>query len=245
MTPTNLNYSIFRPAGITVGVGLIMSLIAAMGVGCNVGGNATATNPETGDYSARSGPVVEMTYANVPFEEMLTEANVIVAGKIADIGKTMWNQDSGAYWEEVIKDANGETTIHALPYYEVTILPERLLADSLGISDGQLVVTVLGTSPTDHQPTAQDFNLQSGDEIIAFVRQGEIAWWNGKVIYDTETSSFESGRKPVLLFMGNPANSYLLKGQDGLYQLPVTEQQSGPLSLEELMKMISESREAK
>ena len=127
-------------------------------------------------------------------------------------------------------------------YYEVTISPEQIIADSFGIKEDQLVITVLGTSPTDYQITDHDYRLKSGDEIIVFVRQGEIAWWNGKVTYNKETSSFESGRKLVLLFMGVPNNSYLLKGQDGLYRFLATQEQSSPLSLGELTKLIQEKR---
>lgn len=106
--------------------------------------------------------------------------------------------------------------MRALPYYEVTISPEQVIADSFGVKD-QLVVTVVGTSPVDYQTTAQDFGLKSGDEIIAFVEQGEIAWWNGRVTYNKTAGSFEMGMKPVLMFMGYPGDSYLLKGPDGLY----------------------------
>jgi hypothetical protein len=87
-----------------------------------------------------------------------------------------------------------------------------------------------------------DFNLKPGDEIIVFVRQGQIAWRSGEVTYDQETSSFDSSWKSALLFMGNPANSYVLKGADNLYRSSADQEQASPLSWDELIKVIEEIR---
>jgi len=223
-------------------VGLTLSLLGAMGVGLNAGVNETTTNSEIKSYSGPPAAAVEMSYGAVTFEEMIERANVILTGRVTNIGETRWNQDSGAYWEETIKDEIGETTVPALPYYEVTISPEQIIADSFGILADQLVVTVIGTSPVDYPATDHDASLKRGDEIVAFVRQGEIAWYNGKVTYNKATFSFETGMKPVLLFMGYPDNSYLLKGQDGLYRFLARPEQPSPFSLGELTKLIQEKR---
>lgn len=67
---------------------------------------------------------------------MIKNADVIVAGKVIAIGETRWNQDSGQYWEETFQYGAYETIVSALPYYEITMSVDRLLADSPGIEEG-------------------------------------------------------------------------------------------------------------
>lgn len=240
MMPVKLVFSIIGLTGLGVGVGLTIRLLGAPGVGSKGGVNGTTTSLNIESYSGPPAPVVAMSYGAVSFEEMMKGASVILAGKVTNIGETKWNKDSGAYWEETIKDEIGETTVTALPYYEVTISLGQVIADSFGITD-QLVVTVVGTSPADYPIATEDFGLTSGADIIAFVEQGEIAWGN-EVTYNEATYSFESAMKPVLRFMGYPRDSCLLKGEDGLYRFLGRPELSGPFSSGELTRLIQEKR---
>lgn len=239
MKPAKLIFSILGLAGLGVAVGLTIRLLGAMGVGFGAGVNQT-TNSDIKSYSGRPPARVQFSYGAVSFEEMVKGASVILAGKVTNIGETKWNQDSGAYWEKTIKDEIGETTVTALPYYEVTISPEQIIVESFGVKD-QLVVTLIGTSPADYPIAAEDFGLKSGADIIAFVEQGEIAWGN-EVTYNEATYSFESAMKPVLGFMGYPRDSYLLKGEDGLYRFLGRPEPSRPFSSGELAELIQEKR---
>jgi hypothetical protein len=150
----------------------------------------------TSVLNASSKPIppdtFESTYEYVPFETMIKEANVIVAGKVVAISETRWNQDSGEYWEETFKDGDYETIVSALPYYEITMSVDQLLADSLGVKESQLIITVIGASPVDHPEQASPIHPKSGDEIVAFVRQGEIGWRSGPVTYNKDEGSLES-----------------------------------------------------
>jgi hypothetical protein len=242
MKPMKVLFSLLILVGLAVGIGLTISLLAPMGIRFNTGVNETSTNSNSATYAGRPPVAVEMTYATVSFDEMIARADIILAGQVTKIGETKWNQDSGAYWEQSIKDDNGETIVHALPYYEVMLTPEQIIIDSLGIKGDQLVITVIGTSPSDYQTAIHENSLKSGDNIITFVRKAEIAWWAGEVTFNKETNSFESGKKPVLLFMGSPDSSYLLRRPDGLYRFVARQDEPGPLSLGELTKLVQEKR---
>jgi hypothetical protein len=226
-----------------VGVGLILTILGIRITGFSTGGNGTLTNRDIESYPKQAPGFVAASYAAVSFEEMAKRSQVILAGQVTNIGETKWNQDNGSYWEETVKDDIGETTIAGLPYYEVTILPEQIILDSVG-TEGQLVITVIGTSPANSQEAGMgDFSLKPGNEVVVFVRQGQLAWRSGEVTYDQETNSFDSGHRSVLFFMGNPDSSYLLKGADDLYRSSVDQEQASPLSLDELIKVIEEIRE--
>ncbi len=142
------------------------------------------------------------TYAAMSLDERLAQADVIVAGKIVEISDTRWNQDSGAYWQEV--DEEGEQVRQALPLYTVTIAVRETLAGTL--SDSFLTVTILGVSPRsaghdDHAPAI-------GDEVVLMASQTQLAW--------------RDGNRTVWYPLGYPAESYLVQANDGLYYLPDT-----------------------
>lgn len=209
--------------------------------------------PIVGDAHQPQPPAIfNSSYAYLPFETMIKEAEVIVAGKVIAIGETRWNQDSGQYWEETFPSNGYETVVSALPYYEITMSVDHLLADSLGVKDSQLVIIVIGPSPIDHQAEASSIHPKSGDDIVAFVGQGEIGWRSGQITYNKDDGSLETGRKAALLLMGGPDNSHLLKNADNLYDrpsakdspYPPAEELTAPISLETLAKMVQEKRAA-
>ena len=213
--------------------GMLFLLLAVVGIKFTAGKIETTAIPPIERSYKPPGPSFSASYAYVPFVEMIKYADLILTGQVTNIGETKWNQDSGEYWEETFKDEIGETTIPALPYYEVTISPAQIIVDALGINEDQLVVTVVGMSGEN--------NLKTGDEMYTFVRQGEMAWYDGNVTYNAKTYSFETGWKSVLFFTGAPDQSYLLKGPDGQYQFVENYEQLGPFSLDELINLIQEN----
>lgn len=228
---------------------LSLNILAILGItfGCsntpkiNNIGETASTPPAIEHSSGQSAPVFISSYVYTPFDEMVKSADVIFLGQITHIGETKWNQDSGEYWQETIKDEFGETIVPALPYFEVTISPVQMIVNTLDI-EGPVVVTVLEHSPLDS--LGGEFDLKIGDEIITFVSQSEIAWYFGEVTYNNSTKAFESGRKTVLLFTAAPNQSSLMKNNDGSYQLSTDMEQVGPFSLDELISLIEEKRGA-
>ncbi len=153
---------------------------------------------------------LEFTYADVSFEERMQQAQVVLAGKVLSISPTKWNQDSGDYWEEEIDG----TLYSALPYYEIEVSTEQLLSPSEGIGQS-LIITVLGTAPHETGVAAADglavisdsnLPLAIGDEVVIFVRQTDLAW--------------RDGSRAVWYFMGDPVQSFMKMGKDGLYTVP-------------------------
>ncbi|MCL7453403.1 MAG: hypothetical protein M8467_10190 [Anaerolineae bacterium] len=192
------------------------------------------------------------SYAYESFEWMLENADVIAAGKVLAIGQTRWNQDNGEYWEESLQDDSGsETVVSATPCYTLTLSVDRLLVGSLGLKEDRLVTTVVGVSPLDQPAATPPFHPRIGDEIVAFVRRGEIGWYNGDIRYDPE-GGFEIGRKTALLFVGGPDNAHLITNGQGLYYRPsATQSPFAPaaeltraISLDELATMVGEKRAA-
>jgi hypothetical protein len=228
--------------GVILGISLYLFSV-------NADNNTTSTS--TSNMPIPSS-IFEGSYEYASMERMFKEANVIVAGKVLSISETKWNQDSGEYWEETFQHNGSETIVGALPYYEITMSVDNLLADSLGVKNGQLTITTIGISPVDDQEEASPFHPKSGDEIVAFVRQGEIGWRGGEIRYNKEDGSIETGRKAALLFMGGPDTSHLLKNEAGLYFRPSAESSPFPpeeelttaVSIEDLARTIHEERAA-
>lgn len=139
------------------------------------------------------------------------------------ISETRWNQDSGEYWEEIVKD---EETLHtALPYYTMEF---AVVQPIINVQRGEtLVVTVIGTSPLEKQHAEDsEYGLRVGSEVVMFVRHSEMAWRDGK--------------RPILQLMSAPEKSCFVRGNDGLYQ--TAHQGERRLSLEELIIRIEQER---
>lgn len=134
---------------------------------------------------------LEASYAELPPELMVTEADLIFAGEVQAISDSRWNQDSGDYWVE------------GLPYHQVTFFVTHHLKGNI---EKEVVVTILGNNPSE-SITAQavmpsPHTLQIGDEALIFARQTTLTW---------------RGEKSVLAIMllGNPATSIALKTGEG------------------------------
>lgn len=168
----------------------------------------------------------EASYADVAIDEQIEQANIIFAGTVTNISKTLWNQDSGEYWEEVVKDEGGETLHVALPYYTIELVVDQPIVNT---QKGEtLVVTVIGTSPLEEQQASSKYSLQVGSEVVIFLRRSEMAWRDGK--------------RPILQLMSAPEKSCFLRGDDGLYQ--TAHQNEGMTSLDKLMARIERRRAA-
>lgn len=152
---------------------------------------------------------VDVAYVQLSFDELARQADEILVGKVLDVSPTLWNQDSGEYWEETIRDAAGLETIEtALPYYEVRlqvlrpVLVRGALAGRIAASE-PVVVTAVGMSPLDDPDTVSAAGVTTADgampfapgsTVAVFAGAGEIAWRGGAM-------------RPVLQLLGDPAQS--------------------------------------
>ena len=201
---------------------------------------------------------VEPSYTLVSRDEMIKTADAIFAGQIIDISPTQFNQDSGEYWELTTEEGPGLATTHsAWPVYFVEVTVERPFVDEIGLGD-TAVLTLLGKSPVDtDEPTNSqdetvrvggdsDYSFRVGDEIIAFVNQTEIAWWDRqpvRTIPFEDGVTFDYGRRSVLIFANAPHETYLLRANDGRYaSLPGASEPWPPLTLDEFSDEIASSR---
>ncbi len=234
---------------------LLMLLLAVLLVAC------TQTEPAAVDTTAVT-PIqeirVEASYALFPREEMIKTADAIFAGRVLDISPTQFNQDSGEYWEATTVEGPGlETTHTALPVFTIELTVEQVLVDDVGLGE-TAVLTQIGYKPIDVTDPVlnpgdtiqiegmSDWRLQIGDEIIAFVTQSEIAWWDGQPIraepYE-DGISFDYGRRSILAFANAPGDTYLLRQPDGRYvSLPNAYDPWSPLTLEEFSHEIAHLR---
>lgn len=168
---------------------------------------------------------IETSYADVAINEQIEQADIIFAGRITGISETLWNQDSGEYWEEIVKDEVEETLHTALPYYTIEF---AVVQPIINVQKGEtLVVTVIGTSPLEKQQAEDsEYSLRVGSEVVMFVRHSEMAW--------------RDGQRPILQLMSAPEKSCFVRGNDGLYQ--TAHQGERRLSLEELIIRIEQER---
>jgi len=172
--------------------------------------------------------VINASYAAISREEMIAQADVILVGRVTNVSPTRFNQDSGEYWE----DTNSPRTICPIHQIEIAVL--QTIVDTIGVDD-TVVVTVWGNSPLERplgsaagiiMAGSPDHNLEVGDQVIAFLGQRNIAW--------------RDGTRPVLMFMGFPAESYLVLGSDGLYHDDWLDKE--PVSLEALIAQVAQKR---
>lgn len=166
----------------------------------------------------------ETTYADVTYDQRVAQADLIVAGKITHISETLWNQDSGAYWEE--KSADGSTVYTGVAYYTIDIEVSQSIVANAENKPVTLVVvgeSILSSNDTPTNP------LQVGSEVVMFAEEAGLAWRGG-------------GTHPILELMGVPSESYLLKGADGLYHS--ANSAIPPSSLEDLIREIATKRTA-
>ncbi len=212
----------------------------------------TATSAPAGEEAEETVLHFEVDYVLLTPEELRTQADLIFAGTVQAISPTRWNQDSGEYWTEATVD--GESTFSASPVYEITLSVDRPVVDNIGI--GQEVVLTLspGKSPADADTQkandgiyleADTVDVQVGQELLVFAGQIEIAWRDPsrpieEITQPDGTKYFEIGRRSVITLLGLPSNSYLVKGDDGLYHpAPGAMNQEEPISLESLLQELS------
>jgi hypothetical protein len=152
------------------------------------------------DSGMRSKQVeISTTYASVTRDEMLSKADAIFVGRVAEITPALWNQNSGEYWE----DADDS----ALPYHQVKL---DVLNPLVNTKKGQqVVVTVLGSGPVGELWAKEqqvigtaDYRFQVGTKGVFFVKKGQIGWLE---------PTGKTQLRPVLAFMGSPTLSYLVE----------------------------------
>ena len=164
------------------------------------------------------------SYADVAIDEQIEQADIMFAGTVTNISKTLWNQDSGEYWEEVVKDEGGETLHIALPYYTIELMVDQPIINA---QEGEtLVVTVVGTNPLEEQRADSKYSLRVGSKVVMFIRRSEMAWRDGK--------------QPILQLMSAPEKSCFLCGNDGLYRTAHVNEKE--VSLGELIARIAQKR---
>ena len=162
-------------------------------------------------------------YAEYTLEDMMDQADAIFIGEVATISTPRWNQDSGEYWE-------GEGAA-AMQLHQLEILISQSLVDTLGLGE-KVTITILGINPVRMEDYTIDFTrgsphgLEVGNQGVFFVISSEFPWRDGK--------------RPIIGFLGNPQEGYLLLGADGLYHSALV---PDGISLNELTRQITESRQ--
>lgn len=142
--------------------------------------------------------MVHFEYEDLNTEESIKAATHVVHGIITDVSSTQWNQDSGEYWEDLSSDET--TRFTALPYFRVTLSEASDLVEDRSPLARDLTITVLGFSPLDIEDGS---DLQVGSELIALVRHTNLVW--------------RTGKRPIVEFVGDPAQSHFYKEQDGRF----------------------------
>lgn len=186
-----------------------MDKVAHNSTGLSIGGNMRVN--------------VHTSYAEVPIDEQIEKADVIVAGTIESISGTRWNQDSGEYWEETDKREDREHPHLAVAFYTMEISVDRPIVTDRDLAD-RVEITVVGTSPLDDKRA--EFPVEVGDKVVIFAKRSELAW--------------RDGRRQILMFLSAPESSLFWQGEDGLYRMSY-EGKSG-VSFEELISRIVQKR---
>lgn len=165
---------------------------------------------------------VHTSYAEVPVDEQIEKADVIVAGTVTDISKTQWNQDSGEYWEEVVTHEGVEQPRVAVAYYTINVSTEQPLIAEESLSNN-VEVTIVGMSPLNEREAK--FPIAVGNKVVILATQSEMAW--------------RDGQRSILKFLSAPEASLFQQGEDGLYRINLDKQ---GVTFEELVSKIADVR---
>lgn len=164
-------------------------------------------------------------YMSLPLPIRINESSSIFTGVITSISPTLWNQDSGEYWEDTSQD--GTTRYVALPYFTLGISSTTPLFGKIPVINRSFV-TILGKSPSECNQVLAS-SLKIGNKVIVFTRMTELAW------------RYEQ-KKQILGLIADPTQSILIQGNDGLFH--ETYQSDAPeatgISLEHLQQQIAE-----
>lgn len=178
---------------LTILIVIGLSLFVVSKVGSNLGELSIDNNMRAN---------VHTSYAEVPIDEQIEKADVIVAGTVVDVSPTKWNQDSGEYWEELGGDEEVEQPHVAVAYYTIIVATEQPIIANEGLSS-TVEVTVVGISPLDEKDA--EFSIDIGDNVVILASEAKLAWRNGE--------------RSVLKFLSAPEASLYQQGEDGLYRI--------------------------
>ena len=211
--------------GVTAGLLLASCLSAPINLQSNSPLNSEMANQPAANNAAAQIMNFERVYDSLSFAEMTDNADAIAVGKVTDISPVQWNQDSGEYWGAEPGDG---MSARPLRYITVDVVKPIVEFDNMGQS---LKITTLTDSVLLDEKNnvinqgEMEQGLQSGDQVVVFVRQTELAW--------------RDGTRPATMLMGTPTQSYFKFGADGLYHGELLQE---PLDLETLIQKILDER---
>ena len=254
---TRTQNCIFKP--------LLFNIALFLLVSCGTQGSSDSAVSASSEKIGEENIIVSFETESIYFsrEELLTQADLIFAGRVLDISPTRWNQDSGEYWTETTEEgvtAEGKqlTTTHsAWPVYEIRLAVTQPIVDQIGVGQ-EVVLILLGKSPIDAvtsdaaggvQVEAETVDLKVNQELVIFAMQTELAWRDPSrpvelITSPDGTSYFDIGVRSITTLMGVSANAYLVKGDDGLfYHSEEATNKQEPISLDNLIQEISQMRE--
>lgn len=191
-------------------------LLLALGIGAAVGCAANQSLLVATPTSKNTIIKQSFTYMEISDKDKIEKSDIILVGKIITISPTRWNQDDGSMW-----DAQG-SQIGSFQIHELEVQVIRKIVDDLNFGD-KVTVTVLGTSPKEEYP---DYTLSEGDQVVMFLKKGDIAWR-------------ETGVRNVLIFNGSPYQSLYVQNPDGQYELQWAKKM---VTLDELIGQIASLR---
>lgn len=135
------------------------------------------------------------------YDQTLDLSDIVFIGKVTNVSKTSWNQDSGEFWLDTAPNSNVPAVV-SLQIHFVDLTVDRYLLDKVSYRDQKTIqLAILGVSPADD---GAEYSLKTGDTILVFARKTEIAWREGE-------------RRPVITFLSSPDLSYFNQQSDGSF----------------------------
>jgi len=106
-----------------------------------------------------------VNYVALPFDELVKTSDVILVGKVIELTPSRWNQDSGEYWAD------------GMQYHLIRIEASQFIVDNIGASSQKTIEIMVGGESI--AEGNYDYNLNVGDEVIAFASLVDLAWRGG------------------------------------------------------------------
>ncbi|MEK7579126.1 MAG: matrixin family metalloprotease [Patescibacteria group bacterium] len=143
-------------------------------------------------------------FSTIPLSEKdrARESEAVIHGVVRSVGPTLWNSESGEYWEDPL------SPVAPLPYHIVEVDWDDSLYDEKDSFKGSSTIAILvpRMSSFDKEFCPEGVGpFEEGEEVVVFLANRDLAWREG---------SFRT-------FVGSvtdPAASLFLRSQDGLFR---------------------------
>ncbi len=157
-----------------------------------------------------STATTEAEYVVFPYETVIENADIVVAGRVVDIGRVRWNQENGRFWD-------GD---HATMFHLVTIQADEVFAGDIKPGNNFEIIIFGGDHTNENgmgiidgvlegEIANLDESLQLNERVLIFAEYDELQW--------SKSGGVSDSTYPVIAPIGGPSQGIMRLSDDGVF----------------------------